>query len=58
MQSDAEAVANAESCVLADAERHMVEYEGCDDLYDEDLFDPNNMPVWLDYEPDDDLHEW
>lgn len=57
MQSDAEAVANAESCVLADAERHMAEYEGWDDLYDED-WGLNYMPAWLDYEPDDDLPEW
>lgn len=57
MQSNAEAVANAESCVLADAERHMAEYEGCDDLYDED-WGLNYMPAWLDYEPDDDLPEW
>lgn len=49
MQSDAEAVANAESCVLADAERHMAEYEGWDDLYDED---------WDEEDWDDDEDDW
>ncbi len=58
MQSDAEAVRAAEDCVLSSAERHMVEYDGWDDLYDEGWFDPTDMHGRLDYEPDDDFPEW
>ena len=58
MQSDAEAVRAAEDCVLSSAERHMVEYDGWDDLYDEGLYDPTDMRGQLDYELDDDFPEW
>lgn len=58
MQSEAEAVRAAESCVLASAERHMDERDGWDDLYDDGWFDPLEQPDWLDCEPYDDFPEW
>lgn len=58
MQSDAEAVRAAEDCVLAAAERHMFEYDGWDDLYDEGWFDPLDQTDWLEGEPYDDFPEW
>lgn len=59
MQSEAEAVRAAESCVLADAERHMVEYDGWDDLCDEGWFDPCDRPEWDGpYEVDDEDEGW
>lgn len=58
MQSDTEAVRAAEDCILAAAERHMVEYDGWDDLYDEGWFDPTEPPYGFRDEPYDDFPEW
>lgn len=52
MQSEAEAVRAAESCVLADAERHMDERDGSG-------YGPCDWPEWDGpYEVDDEEEGW